>query len=81
MSTDTHKNKVEAWKLLAEQLIAENVSVYIKDINDEYYFGHLLFCGEDRLEIECTGPSFKVGKRFVLRWVTITRFDEDRGKE
>lgn len=78
MSIDTVK--ITSWKHLAEQLIAENKPCYLKDANGEYYFGQIIFAGEDKIELECFAPSQKKNKRFLIRWISVIRFDEYRSE-
>ena len=75
------ENKVERWKLLAENLLSENTPCYIKDINDSYFFADILIVGENTLEVICFAPEKKKNKKFVLDWVLLTEFERYKKKE
>jgi len=73
---ETVNGKIERWKILAELLIKNNKSAYIKDINGNYYFGFIILSGDEKITIDCFGPQQRDGKREYLYWVQISDFDE-----
>lgn len=75
MVTTQRNTVLEQYKQLAEILSKENKSVYVKDFNDEYYFGDLIFIGENSFEIQCFAPEKKKGKKFVIYWASVSKFD------
>lgn len=70
--------RIETWKNLADLFLKEDKRVYVKDANGDYYFGKILFVGDKTLEIECFAPDTRAGKKFVLYWIQVIRFDEYR---
>lgn len=76
------KDKIERYKVLAEILCKENSKVYIKDIQDNIYFGFIVLVGEDRLTIDCFAPLQRSGERKYLYWAEIMILDkyEERTK-
>lgn len=80
MSSDIDTAKKISWRALADELIKENKACYLKDANGEYYFGDIVHNGEACIELSCFSPSQKAGKKFLIRWITVMRFDEYRGE-
>jgi len=78
--TETVKDKIERYKLLAEDFLKTNTRVAIWDIYGEYYFADILLVGDDLLTIYAFSPISKVGKHY-LRWAVIERIVEYRQKE
>lgn len=75
----TKTERLDSWRELADELMLADKPVYIRDINDEYYFGHILFCGEKYIELECFAPKLKSGKKYNIRWLLVSKFDEYKG--
>ena len=75
MVTNIRDTILEQWKDLAEILLKEDKSVYIKDFNNEYYFGDLIFVGDNSFEIQCFAPEKKKDKKFVIYWASVIKFD------
>jgi hypothetical protein len=71
------KEKLERWKLLAEAYLLEDKDVFIKDLDDNWYFAKVIISGETRITIDCYAPQQRVG-RYYLPWAKITFFDEKR---
>ena len=69
----TIKEKIERWILLTEQLLKENKSVYIKDINDNYFMGDIVLIGEEKITIDCFAPPQRANKRELIRWINVTK--------
>lgn len=78
---DTIKDKIERNKILAELFLKQNKRVYIKDIEDSYFFADILFVGEETIEIQCFAPSDKKDLKFVLYWANIVSLKEYEVKE
>lgn len=72
---DTRGERIRQWKLLANEFAKMGIKVFIKDFNDEYYFGKLTFVGDATLEIQCDNPPNKIGKKYLLYWNNIWKFD------
>ncbi len=70
------RNKVERWKVLAEIFLKEDKRVFIKDVNDNYYFADILLVGEDTITIMCFAPEDRADQKIVLYWVNVYYFDE-----
>lgn len=78
---ETITDKITRWKMTAEVFLREDVPVFIKEVSEEFYFGHILLVGDDTLTIHCFNPTKKRGKRFTLYWALITDFDKYKEKE
>ena len=70
------KDKVERWKATAEIFLKNNISVFIKDIDNNFYFGDILLVGEDVISIKCFSPKDRAGQKFNLYWMLIKDFEE-----
>ena len=81
METDTVTEKIERYRLLAEQFLNEDIRVAIWDINGEYYFADLILVGENLLKFQAFSPRSKSGKEFTLRWVEISKLIKYEEKE
>lgn len=76
MEKENIKEMISRWKLLAEDFLKNDKRVYVKDIYGTYYFADLIFVGESSFEVQCFAPIDKSGKKFVLYWANISKFDE-----
>ena len=76
MSSDSIKEVIERYKLIAEDYLRENKKVFIKDINDQFYFAYILFVGESAIIIQCFAPANKNGEKYTLNWFLINKFEE-----
>ncbi|MEM4260851.1 MAG: hypothetical protein QXG00_06445 [Candidatus Woesearchaeota archaeon] len=72
------KERIEIWKLLAEELIKINSNVFIKDIHNNYYFCKIVLIGENKITIDCYAPEHRKGKRVYLNWFEIEDLAEER---
>jgi hypothetical protein len=68
--------KIERYKVLADEFLKNDIRVFIKDINENYFFADIILVGEDKLTIQCFAPEKKKGMKFYLRWSEIMFFDE-----
>ena len=73
---DKVMEKVERYKVLSETFLLKDIPIFIRDLNDDFYMGHILFVGEEKLTIQCFGPEQRKGEKFSLRWETILKLDE-----
>lgn len=68
-------DKMERWKILADNYLSENKQIVIKDIKDNLYFGDILLNGETKITIFCTAPKQRENTKITLYWAEITYFD------
>ena len=50
-----------------------------KEMEEIYYIlegSGILIVGDDTIEVSCFSPSDKKGKKYVLYWLNITKFEE-----
>ena len=73
---ETIKEKIERWIILAEQLDTEKKSIYIKDVNDNYFMGDIVLIGEEKITIDCFAPEHRNETRQEIRWVNVSKFVE-----
>lgn len=78
--TDTVKDKLERYKILAEDFLKNDIRVAIWDIYGEYYFADIVLVGDETLLIQAFSPTSKVGKHH-LRWAMIDKIIEYKNKE
>jgi hypothetical protein len=74
----TVTEKIERWKATAEIFLKNNIKVFIKDIENNFYFGDILFVGDDLIEIECFSPAHRRGQKCYLYWTLIEELDKYR---
>lgn len=78
METGTQE-KLERWKLLAEDYLERDLTAYIKDLDDNIYFAKIILVGDRFLKIYCVGPAQREGQEISLEWLRIVKFEEARG--
>ena len=81
MDKEMIKEKIERFKMLAEDFLEKNIRVAITDIENSYYFADILFVGEDRLTIQCFAPEKKAGVKFYLDWALIIKLNRYEERE
>lgn len=67
---------IERWKATAELFLKNNEPAFVKDLSGDIYFCDILFVGDDTLTVQCFGPEQRSGKKFVLYWTLIEKFDK-----
>jgi len=77
--TETVTDKIDRYKILAEDYLKNDIRVAIWDIYGEYYFADILLVGNDILTIEAFSPTSKIGKHY-LRWAVIEKITEYKVK-
>ena len=70
------KEKMERWKVLAEQLLEHNKKIFIKDINDNWYFADILLVGDLAITIKCFAPVNRADEKINIHWAMIQTLDE-----
>lgn len=73
-------NKILRMKMKADLFLKENKKVYIKDINNQYFFADILFVGDNTLEVSCFAPLEKKDKHYNIYWIDIILFEEYKSK-
>lgn len=71
------KEKIERWKVLAELWFNEGSKIFLKDLNNNWYWANIIIVGEDTLLIDCFAPTERVGHQ-KLYWAEISYFDKYR---
>jgi hypothetical protein len=69
------KDKIERMRVLGDLWFNEDKKVFIKDLEDNWYFCKIIIVGEDTVLIECYSPEDRKGLRFQLYWANIVKFD------
>lgn len=70
---EKRSERIESWKELANFLLGSKV--YVKDLNEEYYLGILASCNNNYIEVTCFAPQHKAGKKFLIYWLNVYKFD------
>lgn len=73
---DKLREKITAWRAMAEEYKSKKVSVYIKDWNDEYYFANIVSVGEAIITITCFAPSDKANRTYYINWFNVCKFED-----
>ena len=69
------REKLERFKIKAEEFLKDDVRAFIVDVNDTYYFCDIIFVGETTLLIQnFKGP--RTGEKEKLFWADIVKFEE-----
>ncbi len=77
---ETVKDKIERLKGKAEIFLKNNTKAFIIDIEDNYYFCHIILVDEDYLYVKnFTGK--KKGEEEKIVWFDIIKFEEYQEKE
>ena len=71
---------MDAWKNLAEDLLVLNKQCFIKDIENNYYFGEVLLVGDYQITIYCNAPEQRAGTKQTLYWSNIIKFTDKKEK-
>jgi len=74
------REKIERWKIKAEDFLKENIKAFIVDINDTYYFCYIMFVGDSCLHVQHFKGKKKAEKEKIY-WADVIRFDEYKEKE
>ena len=77
---ETVKDKIERLKGKAEIFLKNNTKTFIIDIEDNYYFCHILLVGEDYLHVKHFTEK-KKGEKEKIVWFDIIKFEEYKEKE
>lgn len=70
------KEQGERLKVMAEIFLKKDKSVFIKDVEDNIYFAHILLVGEDTITVQCFGPEQRKDEKVHLFWPMITKLEE-----
>lgn len=74
------RNKIERFKIKAEDFLKENIKAFIVDVNDTYYFCDIIFVGDISVHIQ----NFKGLKKFEkerIYWADVVKFEEYKERE
>lgn len=72
--------KIERFKLKAEEFLKNNVRAFIIDINNTYYFCDILFVGDTYLEIQ-NFKGLKKSEKSRLLWADVVKLEGYREKK
>jgi hypothetical protein len=75
------KEKVARWKVLADLWITNYKKVFIKDIQNNYYFADIKSFNDSTVTIKCFAPEDRKDKEYDLYWANIITFEEYWGKK
>ena len=69
------RDKIERFKIKAEDFLKNNIKAFIVDINDTWYFCEIIFVGDASVHIQ----NFKGKRKFEkerIFWADVVRLDE-----
>ena len=74
------REKLERFKIKAEEIANENLKAFIIDVNDTYYFCNIIFVGHATILIE-NFKGQRAGDREKLFWADIVKLEMYKEKE
>ena len=74
------RERLERFKIKAEEFVKEDIRAFIVDVNDTYYFCDILFVGEVYLTIQ-NFEGEKAGQNNKLYWTDIVKLEEYKSRE
>ena len=80
METEKVIEKITRWILLSKEFEKENISVYVKDDEDNLFFGKIISIDESKIILKCFAPEHRKGNVEKIRWLKIIKFSEYVGK-
>jgi hypothetical protein len=81
MDKEKDTEKIERWKIVAETILKKDIPDFVKDVDENIYFGYIVLNGDDNLVLDCFGPEQRRGEKPKLYWWLITEFQEYKKKE
>ena len=78
--TNEIREKIERYKIKAEDFLKTNTRAFIIDTNDTYYFCDIVIVGEEGLYVQnFKGP--REGQKERIFWADIVKFEGYKDKE
>jgi hypothetical protein len=74
------RNKIERFRIKAEEFLKENTRAFIVDVLDNYYFCEIIFVGENYLVVQ----DFKGLRKFEksrIWWADVVKLEGYKDKE
>jgi len=56
--------------------LSKDIPVSIVDTENNFYFGNILFVGDESLTIQCFSPQHRKGQKFRIYYLLIEKFEE-----
>jgi len=74
------RERLERFKIKAEEFLKDNIQAFIVDVNDTYYFCDIIFVGDTTVLIQnFKGP--RINEQEKLFWADVLKFEEYKEKE
>jgi len=77
---DEIRTTIERFKIKAEELLSENIKVFIIDSKNEYYFCDILFVGENYLVVQ-NFKGIKKGEKERIFWADVVKLEPYKKRE
>ena len=74
------RNKIERWKVKAEDFLKNNIKAFIVDVNDTYYFCEIIFVGDVSVHVY-NFKGKRAGEKDRIYWADVLKFEEYKEKE
>jgi hypothetical protein len=81
MDKEKIQEKILRWQLLADKYSETGANVFIKTLNENYYFCNIVLVGETTIMVDCYGPPQRKGKREIIEWLQIDTFELELKEE
>lgn len=73
---ETAKEKEQRFKPSAELFFEKEIPIYLKDINNDYFFAYINQLIDGGILIHCFGPKQREGMSFKKYYAEFTKFTE-----
>ena len=77
---DGIRDKIDRFRIKAEEFLEENIKVFIRDTKDNYYFCDILFVGQNYLLVQDFKGSRKAEKSRIW-WADVIQLEPYKKKE
>ena len=74
------RDKIERFKIKAEEFLKENIKCFVRDEKDNYYFCDILFVGENYLVVQDFQGLRKFEKNRIW-WADVIQLEPYRKRE
>ena len=73
---DMDNTRIRALQDYAQELLNKDKRVFIKDINNTFYFADIILVGEETITVQCFAPTTRKDEKVTLSWNRITFLEE-----
>ena len=74
------RERLERFKIKAEEFLKNNTPAFIVDVNDTYYFCDIILVGETTVLVK-SFKGHRINQQEKIYWADVVRFEEYKDKE